>query len=346
MIKKLRMNLQKFAAGKNTRIADVIVPEVFNKYVTERTAESSALLQSGIISNDKDLDELAKSGGNMINMPFWQDLTGEDEILDDGEGALTPGNISAAKDIARLHMRGKAWRTNDLAKALSGDDPMRAIGDLVVEYWNRRRQAVLIASLNGITASGALDSNKLDVSTETGDDSYFTGDTFLSATYKLGDAEGKLTGIAMHSQTEMNLRKQGLIEFMLDSDNKKFPTYMGKRVIVDDGLPAKDGVYTSYIFGEGAFGLGNGEAPVPTETDREKLKGNDILINRQHFLLHPRGIAWQEKSVAGHSPTNTEIEKGNNWKAVYESKNIRIVAFVHKNGVPGKKKETAPEGIK
>ena len=73
MIKKLRMNLQKFAAGTNTRIADVIVPEVFNKYVTERTAESSALLQSGIISNDKDLDELAKLGGNMINMPFWQD---------------------------------------------------------------------------------------------------------------------------------------------------------------------------------------------------------------------------------------------------------------------------------
>lgn len=70
MIEKLKMNLQKFAAGTNTRIADVIVPEVFNKYVTERTAESSALLQSGIISNDKDLDELAKAGGNMINMPF------------------------------------------------------------------------------------------------------------------------------------------------------------------------------------------------------------------------------------------------------------------------------------
>ena len=35
------MNLQFFA--KKTKIEDVIVPEVFNKYVIERTAELSAL---------------------------------------------------------------------------------------------------------------------------------------------------------------------------------------------------------------------------------------------------------------------------------------------------------------
>ncbi len=39
------MNLQFFA--KKTKIEDVIVPEVFNKYVIERTAELSALYQSG-----------------------------------------------------------------------------------------------------------------------------------------------------------------------------------------------------------------------------------------------------------------------------------------------------------
>jgi len=68
------------------------------------------------------------------------------------------------------------------------------------------------------------------------------------------------------------------------------PTYLGKRVIVDDGLPAADGVYTTYIFGEGAFGLGEGAAPVPTEFDRDSLAGDDIMINRRHFILHPRGV--------------------------------------------------------
>ena len=32
-----------------TRIADIIVPEVFNPYVIQRTAELSSLVQSGIV---------------------------------------------------------------------------------------------------------------------------------------------------------------------------------------------------------------------------------------------------------------------------------------------------------
>ena len=72
-----------------TRIADVIVPQVFNPYVIQRTAELSALSQAGIISNNPELDALASAGGKLINMPYWNDLTGADEVLSD-TGALTP----------------------------------------------------------------------------------------------------------------------------------------------------------------------------------------------------------------------------------------------------------------
>lgn len=123
----------------STKIADVIVPEVFNPYVIERTAELSALVKCGIIVKDKELDALALAGGRLINMPYWKDLNGDDEVLDDN-GALTPGKITAGQDVAALLMRGKAWSVNDLATALSGDDPMKAIGDLVAEYWARQRQ--------------------------------------------------------------------------------------------------------------------------------------------------------------------------------------------------------------
>ncbi|MFQ7236777.1 MAG: hypothetical protein ACLRPU_18040 [Enterococcus hulanensis] len=77
---KLKMNLQLFAG---TKIADVIVPDVFNQYVIERTAELSAFYQSGIISHNPELDKLATAGGKLINMPFWEDLDGEDEVLSD-----------------------------------------------------------------------------------------------------------------------------------------------------------------------------------------------------------------------------------------------------------------------
>lgn len=272
------MNLQYFAA--KTKIEDVIVPEVFNRYVIERTAELSALYQSGIVVKDPELDALATAGGKLINMPFWQDLTGEDEVLSDSE-SLETDKITAGQDVAALLMRGKAWKVNDLSKALSGDDPMRAIGDLVAAYWARRQQATLLSVLKGVfgATTTKMGDNSLDISAETGNAAAFTGETFLDASYKLGDAEEKLTAIAVHSSVYANLRKQNLIEFLLDSNNTKIPTYMGKRVIVDDGMPNSGGVFTSYIFGQGAIGLGNGAAPVPTETDRDALAGDDILVN-------------------------------------------------------------------
>lgn len=312
-----------------TKIADIIIPEVFNPYVIERTAELSALVQSGIIERDPTFDVLASAGGKLINMPFFKDLTGDDEVLSDN-GALTPGKITTGQDVAALLMRGRAWSVNDLAKALSGADPMGAIGDLVAAYWARQKQKVLISTLTGAFASTSLVDNVSDISAGTGAAANFTGETFLDASYKLGDAEEKLTAIMIHSTTLASLRKQNLIETTFDSDNKPIYTYMGKRVIVDDSLPQAAGVYTSYIFGTGAIAEGNGSAPVPTETDRDSLAGEDILINRQHFLLHPRGVAFQNTSVVGSSPTNAELATADNWNRVYENKNIRIVQFKHK----------------
>lgn len=315
-----------------TKIADVIVPEVFNPYVIQRTAELSALSQAGIISNSPDLDALATAGGKLINMPYWNDLTGDDEVLSD-EDALTPEKITAGQDVAALFMRGKAWSTNDLAKALSGDDPMAAIGDLVAAYWARRRQALLFSMLKGVFASTDMAAEHvLDVTSITGGDT-LTGSTFIDALTLLGDAAGKITAVGMHSKAYASLQKQNLIDFVPTSDGKiMIPTYLERKVVVDDGCPVNTstGVYTTYLFGEGAIGLGNGAAPVPTETDRDSLAGDDILINRQHFVLHPRGVAFQNASVAGSSPTNAETEAAANWARVYEKKNVRLVKFVHK----------------
>lgn len=314
-----------------TRIQDVIVPEVFNPYVIQRTAELSALSQAGIISNNPELDKLAAAGGRLINMPFWDDLTGDDEVLTD-DGALTPGKITSGQDVAALYMRGKAWSVNDLAKALSGDDPMAAIGDLVAAYWARRRQVLLFSILKGVFAADSMAGNLHDISAVSGKDT-ISAATFLDATQKMGDAKEKLTAVGMHSAVVTYLAKQDLIETIPDSEGKStIKVFLGKRVIEDDGCPVADGVYTSYLFGEGAIGLGNGAAPVPTETDRDSLAGDDILINRQHFVLHPRGVKWTDASVAGSSPTNAEAATAANWQRVYENKNIRIVCFKHKIG--------------
>jgi len=314
-----------------TQISDIIVPEVFNPYVTQRTAELSAFAQSGVIVNDSAFDKLASSGGRLLNMPYFNDLTGDSEVLSD-TAPLTPAAITAAQDVACLLMRGRAWSVNDLATALSGADPMAAIGDLVAAYWARQEQKIIISALTGAFAAASMSGNVSDISGAVNPADDFTADTFLAAAYKLGDAEGNLTAIAMHSAVFANLRKQNLITTEMDSENRPFSMYMDKRVIVDDGMPEAAGVYTTYLFGAGAIAKGNGAAPVPTETDRDSLGGNDILINRQHMILHPRGIKFLDAAVVGSSPTNAELATAANWLRAYDNKNIKIVQFKHHLG--------------
>lgn len=321
-----------------TKISDVIVPSVFNSYVVEKTAELAHFYMGGIISNDAQLNALASQGGKLINMPFWKDLSGDDEVLSDS-GALTVNAITSGQDVAALLMRGKAWGVNDLAVALSGDrDVMGKIGDLVSDYWARSYQKVLVSSLTGVVLDNiAANSSDMvvNVAVETSAGAVkFNGDLFVDGQATFGDALGMLSGIAMHSDTYNYLKKTDNISFEKESNGAtEITTYRGLRVIVDDKLPKVAGStsgykYTTYMFGNGAFGLGQGSAPVPSETDRDSLAGEDILITRNHFLMHPRGIAFNG-SPAGASPTNTELALATSWSRVYERKNVRIGAVIH-----------------
>jgi hypothetical protein len=298
--------------------------------------ELSALVQSGIIENNQEFDRLASVAARTVNMPFWNDLGGADELLDD-QNPLTPGAIQAAQDEAVILRRGRAWGVNDLAANLAGDDPMGAIGDLVAAYWARRIQAILLAKLGGVFGAATMAGNVHDITNAAGAAANFTASTFVDAVQRLGDAKEQLTGIMIHSATEASLAKQDLIATEKGSDGSVgVKTFMGKRVIVDDGCPVDiaQGNYTSYIFGPGAFALGNGNPVgfVPTETARDSLAGEDFLINRKTLILHPRGVRWtpQVGVPVGVSPSNTELAIGANWTRVYENKAIRMVAFIHK----------------
>ena len=56
-----------------TTLSDIIVPELFNPYVIQKTLEKSALVQSGIVQNDAEFDKLASQASPLVNMPFFSD---------------------------------------------------------------------------------------------------------------------------------------------------------------------------------------------------------------------------------------------------------------------------------
>lgn len=318
-----------------TKLTDIIVPELFNPYVVNRTMEKSALVQSGIITNNSEFDDLASQASPLVNMPFFEDLTGESEqIIEDAD--LEAAKITSNKDVAAIIRRAKMWSATDLSAALAGKDPMAAIGELVSGFWTRDMQKELIAILKGVFLAPTMKDNLLDISAMTEGAAKWSASAFIDAQQMLGDAQELLTGVMMHSATKSELKKQNLIQTIRPSDSPEFEVYQDKRVIVDDGCPVETGgIYTTYLFGQGALALGNGNPVgfVPTETDRDKKKGSgvDYLINRKTMILHPRGIKFTNSKVANiEGPSRLELTDKTNWQRVYEPKQIRIVAFKHK----------------
>lgn len=127
-----------------TTLQDVIVPELFNPYVINRTMELSALFQCGIITNDAKFDALASQAAPTVNMPFFEDLTGESEQIIEGKD-LEDNKIASKKDVAVIFRRAKMWSATDLSGAMAGSDPMQAIATLVARFWERDLQKELVA---------------------------------------------------------------------------------------------------------------------------------------------------------------------------------------------------------
>lgn len=319
-----------------TTIQDIIVPEIFNPYVLSRTMELSALYQSGIITTSPAFTALASEAARTHNMPFFEDLSGDAQNIIEGE-TIEFQKITSNKDVSTTIMRQQKWSATSLSAALAGSDPMRAIAELVAAYWSRQYQRELINLLKGVFGADTMQDHVLDISAKTGKAANISAATFIDALQLLGDAQDQLTAVAMHSATKSYLKQQNLITTERDSNSVEFDTYQNRRVIVDDGCPVENGVYTTYLFGQGAVAFGEGTPVgfVQTETRRDPDVGAGVnmLYNRHCFIMHPRGIAWQNVNREHvESPSMAELADPQNWKRVYEPKQIRMVAFKHKIG--------------
>ena len=318
-----------------TKIADLIQNPMFLEYFQRDMLERSNLLQSGIAATDPVIAARAAAAGvsgKTVDMPFFNSLDGasDDEVLAE-DTALTPDKIDASKDVAVICRRGKAFAVTDLAKDLSGEDPMAAISNHLAAYWNKMRQKRLMKVLDGVFGRNvANDSSSLvlDLSASTMGKS----DLMLGA-QMLGDRKAELTGIIMNSAVETYLAGLDTNASLYRASDAAavLPKYNGRDIVIDDNCPynASTGVTTVYLFGRGAVALNPVPEAVPFETDREKLKGNDILISRIADICHLRGYKWTG-TPAGVTPTNAELGTASNWARVYQAKEIRCVKLIVK----------------
>jgi hypothetical protein len=335
-----------------TRIADVVVPEIFTPYVQQLTQEKSRLIRSGAIVVDAVLSNALAGGGLTFNEPSFKDLDNDAENVstDDPTVNSTPNKIGTATEIQVRLSRNNSWSSMDLTGDLAGADPMQAIGNRVSDYWTRRMQAAFVATLNGVFADNAAapagtehvqNDMTHDVSGASFSDGVtnFSAEAFIDATVTMGDSMGELTMVMMHSLVYARALKNNLIDFVQDSVNGEaisIATFLGREVIVDDGVPRTAGVFNTWLFGAGSIRMGSGSPKVPTEVDRLPAagtgSGQDILYNRTEWIIHPVGHAYVGTAASGgpsNAATSNNLAAAASWARVYsERKQIKIARLI------------------
>ena len=330
------------------RLSDVFVRPVYESYTSLNSPERTALFTSGMIATNAILSALAKAGNTEGTVPFWLDLdaTGEpDYTNDDPADFAVPDKVSTASMKYRKAFVHKAYSSMDLVAELMGANPLQHIRNRFGFWWTRQLQKRAIATARGVLASNVANNAGdmvVDISALVGDAAKFNALSVLDAEYSLGDAVGGITGIAVHSAIAKSMAKLDMLDSEKDSEgNVIIRRYGDKVVIVDDSLPTEgagaDRIFTSILFGGGAFGfggaagtafgLGEGTPLNPSYVVREELAGNgggqEIIGERNTWLLHPFGFSWNEApALVEFSPTLADLATAAHWTRVVDRKQV------------------------
>jgi hypothetical protein len=330
------------------QLADIIDVTVFQDLPAVNSPEKTAFYEAGIVLRNGLLDGLATAAGKTAELPFWNDIdptVGPNLSNDNPASIAAAAKVTQGEQISRKAFLNKGLSATDLASEVAmGPRAMEHIRARVDTYWTRQWQRRLIAATNGVLADN-IASNAGDmvkniaaesIAAQTVD-TKFNRNAFTDAIYTLGDAATLLRVIGVHSVVMAQMSKNDDIILIPDSKGQlTIPTYLGLRVVVDDGHTVTAGStsgfkYTSVLYGEGAFGYGDGAPLNGVEIEREASQGNgagvETLWTRKTWILHPFG--FQTTGVpAAVSFSEAELGLAATWSRVVERKNVPLAFLI------------------
>lgn len=337
------------------RLSDAFIPSVYGSYTAVNNPETSAFVQAGVIVQNDFMNAMIGGAAKAFTVPFWQDI---DPTIEPNYSNDDPSDLAVANKIGSGTMTArKAWVNQsfgamDLVAELSGSDPLQHVRNRFGTYWTRQKERRLIATCVGVMADNvANDASDMvvDISGAAGDAAIFGSDAFIDAAYTMGDQVENIKAIAIHSMIAARLDKSDQIDTIRDSKGEiLLRTYKGRAVIVDDALPVSgsgsDRIYTSILFGGGAFGfagveghafaMGEGTPEVAAWVERVEQAGNgggmETIGERRTWMLHPLGFEWVEAgggALVEFSPTLADLRLAAKWNRVVVRKNVPM-AFI------------------
>lgn len=317
--------------------------EVFQGYI-ERipNPNKTELIKSRAIRPRPDLAGAMadQDGGNYLTTTLKGLISNSATVNYDGSTDITANSTVTFKHSRVVVGRAAAWTENDFSYDVTGgQDFIENIAQQIAEFWNEIDQATIVHILKGVfnmkdtegakfVAAHTHDVTK--VANSEGKMGLMDGTTLNSAIQKAcGDNKGKFSLAIMHSVVATNLENLKLLAYMKYTDangierDLALATLNGRVVLVDDTMPAVAGddgavAYTTYVLGDGAIEYTDCGAKVPYEVDRDPKTngGQDTLYSRQRKCFAPFGISFTQKVMAKLSPTDAELENGENWELV------------------------------
>ena len=336
----------------STLLSNVIEPKVFTAYARQQTTVKSALIRSGVLAPSALLNEQAGQAGTVFEAPQFNPFAYVEANVgtDDVTVLSVPSNVNATSQIGRKDYRERDWSAGQLTGMISGSDPMAYIASIVGTYWVQDYQQMVLAKLKGIELDNvANDGGDLvnnvakDVAGTPAATTLAGYGSILDTIQTMGDSMDALGVIVMSSQVFTNLQKLEPNAFQAPSTVNPFRTYYGKTVIVDDSMPAVAGTtnpavktYTTYILGQGAFGLGEASVENATEVWRNPAAGNGFgeerLYSRKQLIIHPFGFSCTASPTgAAKSLTLAQYSAVGAFDRKFDRKNIPI-AILKTNG--------------
>jgi hypothetical protein len=352
-------------AGPITTVADLVIPTPFTNYTQQRTELKSNLVRSGVLRRDPQMQQFLANmmqvpGGVMINMPSLQDLartaarvsTDTAHAEFGGAAEPTPDKIGSTFESFPRLMRNMSWSDADLARILSGINPLAAVQNLVGDYWVDELQSTFIAITKGLcldneaSPTGTDKHAQNDLLYDASGSSFVKGVTNFNAAGvvracgTLGDSMDKIQLVCMHSVVYQTALINNLIITRQDSELGEIRTFFGKEVIVDDSMPnPSPGVYETWLFQRGFMGWGEAALPGPngnTEVDRKAGAGNGggqtVLYSRRCWGLHPYGhrfIGTPANGGPSNASTSNNFGHADSWsRVVNERKMIGFARYI------------------
>ncbi len=333
--------------------------EVFQGYIDRiPNPNKTELIKSRAI---RPVPELAQAmadqdGGNYITTTLRGLISGAAQNYD-GSTSITSNNTKTFRHSRVVVGRANAWTENDFSYDVTGGQEfIENVAEQISEYWSEIDQNTIVHILNGVfkmsDTSGAafVAAHTHDITAvvnSEGATGKMDATSLNTAMQKAcGDNKSAFRLAVMHSVVATNLENLKLLSYLKYTDAQGMEreigiaTLNGRTVLVDDTMPVetKEGVttYTTYILGEGAIEYTDCGAKVPYEVDRDPKTngGQDTLYSRQRKCFAPYGISFTQKHMASLSPTDAELENGENWELVNSSNQTGVKEYIAHKTIP------------